>query len=399
MLKRSRLPTTRAKATGASQESALHHEQEFAVSLAAFLSSRSENTRRTYQAIFREWEDFLSRFSNARNSSHSRLSLYLLASDLHAAAYLRFLEQKPGQASRLNTGAINTEARRPASSSKNSQKKLLLRQTASKEKRDGLQSSLANATIAKKFAALRRLYRMLISRNFGIQTNPFDVDRISPPPKEAGKKRPTEMIPYEYIEAILEQPDQEDPRYARDRGVLALLFGAGLRRSEIVSLRIADYRRTQKGTPFVYLRSTKAGTDAEQALPHWAAKILDELLSQRLSQSAQAGDYLFVSYRGKGGRHPGTQALSSHGVYHLFRKYCTQADIPVFATPHSARATAITKLLDDGISHRDVQQFSRHASVQMVELYDKRRRFVDENPAIDLAFGALGSRRGVGKKK
>ncbi len=55
-------------------------------------------------------------------------------------------------------------------------------------------------------------------------------------------------------------------------------------------------------------------------------------------------------------------------------------------SPHSARATAITKLLDSGFSHRDVQEFSRHASVQMVEIYDKRRLQVDESPAKKLEF-------------
>jgi integrase len=55
-------------------------------------------------------------------------------------------------------------------------------------------------------------------------------------------------------------------------------------------------------------------------------------------------------------------------------------------TPHSARATAITKLLTDGIPHREVQAFSRHASIQMVEHYDKRRFDVERSPAKGLEF-------------
>ena len=57
-----------------------------------------------------------------------------------------------------------------------------------------------------------------------------------------------------------------------------------------------------------------------------------------------------------------------------------------FVSPHSARATAITKLLSDGFSHREVQEFSRHASIQMVEVYDKRRISIDDNPASDLDY-------------
>jgi integrase len=57
-----------------------------------------------------------------------------------------------------------------------------------------------------------------------------------------------------------------------------------------------------------------------------------------------------------------------------------------YATPHSARATAITKLLADGIPHREVQEFSRHSSIQMVEWYDKRRFSVEQSPAKELSY-------------
>jgi integrase len=55
-------------------------------------------------------------------------------------------------------------------------------------------------------------------------------------------------------------------------------------------------------------------------------------------------------------------------------------------SPTCARATAITKLLADGIPHRQVQEFSRHASIQMVEWYDKRRFSVDENVGVGFEY-------------
>jgi integrase len=73
-------------------------------------------------------------------------------------------------------------------------------------------------------------------------------------------------------------------------------------------------------------------------------------------------------------------------LYRLFKHYCEKAGATQFLTPHSARATAITKLLADGIPHREVQEFSRHSSIQMVELYDKRRLTVEENPGKELDY-------------
>ena len=93
-----------------------------------------------------------------------------------------------------------------------------------------------------------------------------------------------------------------------------------------------------------------------------------------------------MSYRGQGGKAATNRPLSTSGLYSLFTQYCRLAGASKYITPHSARATAITKLLADGIPHRQVQEFSRHSSVQMVEVYDKRRIGVEENPAKDLDF-------------
>jgi integrase len=79
--------------------------------------------------------------------------------------------------------------------------------------------------------------------------------------------------------------------------------------------------------------------------------------------------------------------MSDTGLYLLFKQYCMAAGAGMYVTPHSARATAITKLLSDGVPHRVVQEFSRHASIQMVEWYDKRRFDVEQSPAKGLVYG------------
>jgi integrase len=106
----------------------------------------------------------------------------------------------------------------------------------------------------------------------------------------------------------------------------------------------------------------------------------------RKTQGAKPGDYLFNSYRGRGGRNPVSAPISTHGIYELFKRYCKQAGIKEFVSPHSARATAITRLLSRGIPHREVQEFSRHSSIQMVELYDKRRLGVEDSPGRGLDY-------------
>ena len=195
------------------------------------------------------------------------------------------------------------------------------------------------------------------------------------------------MLDLAFVEKILHSPDIRTKKGLRDSAILSALFGGGLRRSEVASLRVADVRHTSSGNTYLYLRSTKAKKDAEAAIPDWAAQRILEYQSIRLKDGAMEGDYLFVSYRGQAGNSPTNEPISHSGIYRLFKKYCMMAGVKGHLSPHSARATAITKLLADGVPHRLVQQFSRHSSVQMVEVYDKRRIGIDENPGVRLKYG------------
>jgi integrase len=343
--------------------------------ISAFLSLKSPATRVTYSGIISEWCEFLGAKAGTAESAARITS----ATDLHAIAYRKFLEQRPGEKPRFE---------RSFSKDRSTSREVVASDRGKRrgQKKDGLDATQSNATIHKKFAALRRIYRMLVASNLGVSENPFEADKVPPPPKDAGRKRPTQMIEFELVMEIISQPDISTPKGRRDRAILAVLFGGGIRRSELVALRIGDVRKTSSGTTVLYLRHTKAKRDAEQALPSWAAEPLWELIEERKRDKASAGDFIFIGFTGRAGRAVSNNPISDTGVYLLFKQYCTAAGAGTFATPHSARATAITKLLADGVPHREVQEFSRHASIQMVEWYDKRRFDVEQSPARDLSY-------------
>src|SRR5690606_3539684 len=118
--------------------------------IAAFLEMRSENTRRTYTGIVKEWALFL----GAEPGTAEAAQKIIRATDLHAVAYKRWLEEQPGQNSRLMRSEVRSNL---PDKIKNT-----------RERRDGTQKGLANSTIHKKFAALRRIYRTLIAADLGI---------------------------------------------------------------------------------------------------------------------------------------------------------------------------------------------------------------------------------------
>ena len=334
-----------------------------------FLSLKAPKTADTYRGVIREWCRFLRAPFNSENGAQRILD----ARDLHALAFRKYLSEQPGEKPR-------SERRESRS------REVLIAPQSLRRKKDGLEATQSNATIAKKFAVLRRFYRLLMSFDFEVKANPFDSDRVPPPPKDAGRKRPTEMVEFKLVNKIISLADPSMNKGLRDKAILCVLFGGALRSSEVSALTIGDVRKTVSGTVYLYLRATKARRDAQQALPKWAAQVVEQHLSIRVKEGAKALHPLFVTYTGKAGRAATGTRLPSSGIYRIFKEYCDRAGAGKFLSPHSARATAITRLLAAGIPHREVQEFSRHSSVQMVELYDKRRIGVDENAAKDLDF-------------
>lgn len=397
----------------------------------AFLSLKSPHTHRTYRGILAEWCEFI----GITDRSVSSAMKFLSATDLDAISYRSWLFGKEGQKPRTahlkkpHQSGLSKRAKSPKPSlaktklsrclteesysgnsevreaASNSGKAGIVECAATEDSgglplstrrtkysantgklRDGTQLTLTNSTVNKKLTALRRMYRTLENIEGLAIPNPFNVDRVPPPAPNAGRKRPTKMVDFDLVLKMIESPIGSEPKAIRDRAILAVLFGGGLRRGEAAKLRISDVLTSQAGTCYLRLRSTKAKTDADQAIPPWAERYLKDLLLSRGEQGAAEDDFLFISFTGPGGTTPTRRAISPSSIYNIFKASAARVGAEDFITPHSARATAITKLLTDGVPYREVRQFSRHSSVQMVEVYDKRRLTVDENPGRRLSF-------------
>lgn len=249
---------------------------------------------------------------------------------------------------------------------------------AARTAQDKRHGTISPATIRHHCAVLKSIYDELIAQGLA-ETNPFTRVVRELVQGDAGARRPHRRVPTDAVKKLIQWvPRTKDEK--QDLAIISLFFGAALRRSEVINIRIGDLHTTEKGTTVLTLPQTKAQKVQTVSLPSWCAANVQAWLAVRAKESS-AREPLFVRYDSKGNRHPVTDS----GVYRWFKRICEEFEIGEW-TPHCARVTAITQLLDQGKDHRSVQELSRHASVQMVEKYDRRRVEADESASKDLEY-------------
>lgn len=153
------------------------------------------------------------------------------------------------------------------------------------------------------------------------------------------------------------------PAGRRDAALLAVLYGAGLRRSEVVNLDLADYDRD---TGALAVRGAKGNRDRLAYLAGGARQALDDWLSVR----GNADGPLFVPVtKGKAVRLG--DRMSAQAVYGLLRKRGAQANVGAFS-PHDLRRSFVSDLLDAGADVSMVQKLAGHAQPTTTAKYDRR---------------------------
>lgn len=221
----------------------------------------------------------------------------------------------------------------------------------------GVQSvSLAPASRARRLAAIKAFYRFLTRRK---------VVAINPARRVKTPKLPQRLpraVPVDEAFALMEAPGEEGPLGLRDRAMLEVLYGSGLRVSELVglSLGVVDLRA---GLVRVLGKGNKErlcplSAPAIEALTAWLARRGELLVKPAKRQDPTA---LFLNARG--GR------LTTRSVERHLDRYVRALALPRKLSPHALRHSFATHLLAGGADIRSIQELLGHASLSTTQRY------------------------------
>jgi len=167
----------------------------------------------------------------------------------------------------------------------------------------------------------------------------------------------------------------------RDAALLAVLYGGGLRRTEVVGLDVADFDREQG---VLRVRRGKGRKERQVPLMPGAPEALDDWLAVR---GPEPGPLFFPSDGRSRGLVP--RRMTAQAVYDMLRRRAAQARVADFS-PHDLRRSYVSELLDAGADLSMVQRLAGHANVTTTQRYDRRG---DEAMARAAALGAVPYRK------
>lgn len=167
------------------------------------------------------------------------------------------------------------------------------------------------------------------------------------------------FVSVQQIESLLSQPNTETPEGLRDRALLEVIYSAGLRISEALSLKLEDINYEQG---FVFVRNGKGGKSRNVPVGttalHWLERYI---LEGRRKLERDCMGFIFLTESGL--------QLSRQAAATAVRAYARSAGLPQWITPHSLRHAMATHMLENGAKLPYIQEQLGHSCMESTRIY------------------------------
>jgi integrase/recombinase XerD len=212
---------------------------------------------------------------------------------------------------------------------------------------------LAPASIRRNVSAVRSYFRFLVGEGRVVRD---PSERLETPRRWRALP---EVLTVEDVARLLATPSLDEPLAFRDRALLEIAYGAGLRVSEWITLNVRDLVLAD-GLVRVFGKGSKERLVPIGRSAIGAVAVYTRELRPRLERGAGRG-VLFLNARG--------EPLTRMGAWKILRKHVDAAGITKHVSPHTLRHSFATHLLEGGADLRAVQEMLGHVDISTTQIY------------------------------
>ena len=212
---------------------------------------------------------------------------------------------------------------------------------------------LAPASIRRNVSSVRTYFRYLLADGHVVRD---PSERLETPKR--WRSLP-DVLSVEEVNRLLASPSLDEPLTFRDRALLELAYGAGLRVSEWITLAVRDVL-FEEGLVRVFGKGSKERLVPIGRSAIGAVAIYLRELRPRLERGEGKG-ILILNARGR--------PLTRMGAWKILRHHVEKAQITKHVSPHTLRHSFATHLLEGGADLRAVQEMLGHADISTTQIY------------------------------
>lgn len=212
---------------------------------------------------------------------------------------------------------------------------------------------LSDTSQSRIISAIKSFYKFLLIENL-IQTDPSE-NLVSP---KIGRKLPN-VLTIEEINLIINSVESNNVGI-RNRAIIEIIYGCGLRVSELTNLLLSNLFLKQGYIKIV----GKGNKERLSPIGSLATDSLNDFLTNvrpGLKINNKFSDHVFINNRGT--------SLSRSMIFKMIKKYTLKANINKDISPHSLRHSFATHLVEGGANLRAVQEILGHSSITTTEIY------------------------------
>jgi len=212
---------------------------------------------------------------------------------------------------------------------------------------------LSPSSIRRNISAIRTWFRFLVGDGLVVRD---PSQRLETPQKW---RTLPEVLSIDEVQRLIAAPTLDEPLAFRDRALLELAYGAGLRVSEWITLGVRDLL-LDEGLVRVFGKGSKERLVPIGRSAIGAAAVYLRELRPRLEKGEGKG-VLFLNARGR--------PLTRMGAWKILRGHVEQAGLTKHVSPHTLRHSFATHLLEGGADLRAVQEMLGHVDIATTQIY------------------------------